>query len=222
MGVIFNILLFILCCACVISITIVTYPSKPYTRVKIKNLTPLIMPKICVMTGEPAVETYNIPSFTLTPNYVETHILPLPFSRTGWANYCNQFPSSLKVLNSGIATLTKIPLFGAYLALYIWLLLATIPCGLFAIFEVFVQKKRQPFRIFGATIKENKLYGIDGLMPENDFTKELIRLNTKMDFSEYKKKSLKSEKGKIILLAIILLLLIGFLITIGVITMLKR
>jgi hypothetical protein len=94
---------------------------EPHREIWIKSSTPLVFPKICVITGDPAVEWHQIRYFKGTPWWLQRGEVLLPFSRSGWEKYCQEFPLSLTIFRSGLDILRRIPLsIGTILALYIW------------------------------------------------------------------------------------------------------
>lgn len=184
---------------------LVSYPSKPRVRIRIKKSSPLVFPKICPITGEPATEQHVIQFFKGNPYMLYKNEFALPFSAMGWTEYSRDFPVSLKIFKGGLNILMSVPLFGAYLALYIWAPFMGFICGIIAIIDLLCCK-RQLIKFHSVDIKEDGLiYGIDMMLIKGAFAEEFIQINT---LSTYERKVLKRQKIRFFVLLFILLILV--------------
>jgi hypothetical protein len=126
-----------------------------------------------------------VQSFSGNPYYIEKKEVTLPFSAGGWETYQKTYPLSLKAFKGGLAALTKVPLLGAYLAIFMWVPWAGVLCGIFAAVEILLHK-RQLVILNGIKIRGDALCGIDILGANIVFAEEFLRLNGNIALAEYR------------------------------------
>ena len=168
-------------CASVLALVAVTYlPPKAHGHggICVKNSKPLLLPPICVVTGEPATETHLIRFFKGNPYVLEWAGILLPFSETGWRRYSKEFPVSLRLFKAGLNLLRHFPMLGAYFALYVWTPVGGLICGLIAMDDL-ICHKRQLVRINGIRCGDHgSVYEIDMPLVGNSFAEELVQANS--------------------------------------------
>lgn len=158
-------------------LAIVSIPPKPRKRISLRGKTPMIMPKVCVVTGKTAIELHTLIIFKGHPGYYgvsERNSIDLPFSESGWEQYSKRFPVARKVFDSifGIGfvflgMLNRIPLFGwifapifAGLLDILVLLPLSVLCGLIAIIDL-INHKRQQVKVHKIRVRKEEIFKTD-------------------------------------------------------------
>jgi hypothetical protein len=195
-------------CACIIALAVVTHlPPDPRTRIRAKTSTPtrlwphlylwpstrttiraktstptapLVFPDMCVITGEPATEAHVVRVFHTQGLFVglaRQQIL-VPFSLSGWQEYCRQFPLSVRIFKAGLNALFWIPIpgLGAFLAIYLWSWAGGGACGILAFRDLWL-RKRQVVKFRRIRFRHGGLCEVDMDVQSDSFARELIRLN---------------------------------------------
>jgi len=119
-------------------------PPKGGDRLKFKNKkkSEVLMPSICILTGETATESHPLRMFTASPWHAGKAEIQLPFSMDGWSRYTKAYPFSLRFFFGGFNILMKVPLIGAYFAITLWIPLFGFVAGLISVIDLFIKKRR--------------------------------------------------------------------------------
>lgn len=142
-------LIIIISCIAVLVLAVASFlyvgtPPKGGNRLKFENKkkSEVLMPGICILTGETATEFHPLRMFTASPSYAGKAEIQLPFSMEGWARYYRTYPFSLRFFFGGFNILIKVPLIGAYFALTLWIPLFGFVAGLISVVDLFIKKRR--------------------------------------------------------------------------------
>jgi hypothetical protein len=152
---------------------VVSIPPRPRKRISLRGKTPLVMPKLCAVTGRPANDLHTLIIFKGHPFYYgfsERYSVDLPFSESGWEQYSKRFPFSRKVYDSifglgfyFLAVINRVPLLGIMLAGLVATFLdpfmlgpLSVLCGLIAIIDL-IMHKRQHVKVHKVRVREEEI-----------------------------------------------------------------
>ena len=160
-----------------ISLVIVGLPHRGSIELEVKRekAAGLIIPNICVITGDNAtrMERFSGADFHCT----------LPFSDNGWNKYCNYRAISFLIFKSGFNTIFKIPFLGPYLAVTLWSIFAGYLCGIIAIYEM-IMGKRQLVKLYGLSMTEEALISMHLSVLSRRFADEFVKQNTNLTLEQ--------------------------------------
>ena len=183
-------------------------------RLKFKSKSTLALPKVCVMTGNESTELHVVERFAWIPlGFAFRHnSLSLPFSKDGWTMYKKQYPYALRLFEPGLSAFVKIPFFGPYFACCLWVPLGGFLCGLIAVGDLLLHK-RKPLALIGLRVSllNDELRGIDISNVNEQFATEFLAQNSNMSLQEYKvslKKQMRLKIGALIALVVVFVLVL--------------
>jgi hypothetical protein len=200
---------------CYCSLLFISIPLKPRLRLRYEKPEGLLVPPVCVLTGNPATEEHLLTGFKINPYNIRKIQVMLPFSEDGWKKYCRAYPFSLKFFKAGLDVTMNIPLLGgAYLAIYLWTPLFGLFAGLIAFFELLFRKHQlvvpTQFYMNGDLIVSINISGV-----HEDFLEAFLKANTNMTVAEYKE-YLRNERNRRIAIELgilIVIVIIGFILS---------
>ena len=152
---------------------VVSIPPRPRKRISLRSKIPLVIPKLCAVTGRPANDLHTLIIFKGHPFYYgfsERYSVDLPFSESGWEQYSKRFPISRKVYDSifglgfyFLATINRVPLLGIMLAGLVATFLdlfilgpLSVLCGLVAIIDL-IKDKKQHIKVHKVRVREEEI-----------------------------------------------------------------
>jgi len=163
----------------VVALSAVSSPSKS-PRIRLKGTPPLAitLPELCVVTGDPSTEHHVVRSYMGNPWTVGVQQIELPFSAEGWRRFRERHPLSLTVLKAVIHGLLHVPLIGAYCVIYLWLPLAVVPFGVWALIDL-AMARRPLVKVhkIGYTLWKEELREVSLSVASSAFAEEFGRLN---------------------------------------------
>ncbi|MCX6354139.1 MAG: hypothetical protein NTZ78_04450 [Candidatus Aureabacteria bacterium] len=158
------------------SLAFVSIPPRNSVRLRFKKKEGIEIPGVCVMTGEPAAELHVLRGFTGSPWHVGKTELGLPFSQNGWTQFSKRYPMSLAFFKGGLNACMKVPLFGAYLAIFCWVPFGGFLAGVVASIDLFLRKKQRivPIRL---SVKDDRITSIHLLGVNQQFLSAFLETN---------------------------------------------
>lgn len=198
------------------SLVFISTPPKPRQRLRFKRKEGIIIPRSCVLTGNPAKEAHAVQGFTGTPLYVGKTRMQLPFSAEGWTRYSQAYPWSLRFFKNGLDTLLPVPLFGRLLIMFMWIPFAGLFAGLVAFVELSYQK-RQLVVPLSISVKGEQVTAIDVLGVDERFIEAFLAANGGVTLTDYRV-SLQRQVRLQFVLALLLLVAVAALIFFGITT----
>jgi len=193
------------------ALALISTPPRPALRLRFKKDDGLIIPQVCILTGEAPAEWHILRGFTGDGYEMRKTEVRLPFSERGWARFSNAYPLSLDVFKGGLAALTSIPLLGAYLAMYVWTPLCGFVSGLAAIAEL-AAHKRQLVVPLSVIAKGDLVIALDVLGVSDRFMTAFLEANGGPALAEYRVSVDKRARTRVILLLVLVIALVGLLI----------
>lgn len=190
------------------SLVFISVPPKPALRLKFKKKEgTIVIPQTCVLTGEPATELHTLRRFTiLIPYDFKMVQMALPFSESGWKRYTKAYPLSLHLFKGGLNVLIRVPLFGAFLAIFVWTPLFGFWAGLISLVELFLHR-RQLVAPLGISMKDDGVTAIDIVGVNEKFIAEFLNVNGQMTLQEYRAYMDKLPRTHLFLLVVFAVLI---------------
>jgi hypothetical protein len=165
----------------------VSNPPKGHISIHLKGKASIRceMPRICVITGEPATEWHKIRCYGGDLVLLQKLEMEFPFSHTGWKTYKGRYPISLRLFKSGIAASCYLPLV-RFPLIYVWSILTAPFLGYISFYDLW--KGRQPLVVIhnlSFSVWREQLKSYHFSIMSKEFAGEFLKLNSDMSLSDY-------------------------------------